>query len=427
MTRSPRMTACFAAALLAGFGGRSTSAAQEFEWFFDMHTGSRTAGVAAADFDRDGDLDLAFAIGEHWSKPTPVYFNDGRGNFTEMQRLEGRYQKGQAIGATDIDGDGWVDLVLVTEIGDHDMVFLNDGTGRFLHGWRFGEVGDNGRAVAFPDLDGDGRPDIVVANRGQPNRVFRSAGADGPEHWYDFGEDDGATVALAAGDLDGDGHPDLVAADWSGDSRGIHVWLNDGSGALVRDGAYGLRNESVFGLDLGDMDGDGDLDIVAVVGQQNPQASDAEGFQYDRWEPGGQDYVLRNDGSGSFPDRIDIGGADDRSVCVELADLDGDGRLDIVIGYARGDDFYAYEGAGREFWFSRVTPGYHGAVFRNDGELRFRGTARFNGHAGAPREILAADANGDGHPDLVHASLYGISPVFLNSLGPAVGHWTADP
>lgn len=411
-----------AAVLLVLLAGPSATRAQSFEWFFDIETGFRTSGVAAADFDRDDDLDLAFAVGEHWPLPTLVFFNEGQGNFEEMQRLLGRDQKGQALGAIDIDADGWVDLVLVTETGDRNVVFLNDGTGRFVHGWRFGEVSDNGRDLTSPDLDGDGRPDLVVANRGQPNRAYRNVGPDGLEPWFDFGEEAGATVAVAAGDLDGDGRPDIVTADWSGESRGIHVWRNEGGGRLTHGGTYGSPGESPFGIDLGDLDGDGALDIAVVVGQRNPQDPGAEGFEYDRWEPGGQDHVLLNDGTGRFWDRIELGEPDDRSVCVELADLDGDGDVDVVIGYERGEGFYRYEGPGRELWFSRVTPGYYGTVFLNDGPAAFREASEFNAHLGTPRELLAGDVNGDGYPDLV-AAASGTSAVFLNALGPTVGHW----
>lgn len=424
--RRCRIWRSFALALLPVLLLSAGADGQEFRWFFGMETGFRTSGVAAADFDRDGDLDLAFAVGEHFPMPTIVLRNDGRGNFHELQRLTGRHQKGHAIGAADLNGDGWTDIVLVTEVGDRNVVFLNDRTGHFVQAWSFGTVGDNGRALAIADLDRDGRPDVVVANRGQPNRAFRNTGADGFEPWFDFGASAGATVALEAADLNGDGWTDVVTADWSGESRGIHVWLNDGSGALRGAGSYGLAHESVFAIDLGDLDGDGDMDIAAAVGQRNPETPDAEGFEYDTWQPGGQDHVLLNDGEGRFTTRVDFGAPDDRSERIELADLDSDGDLDIVVGYARGDWYYSYEGPGDEFWFDRLEPGWFGGIFHNYGGRRFNRTSGFDSHTGTPRDILAADVNGDGFPDLVVASGSGQSAAFLNSLGREVGRWSSE-
>lgn len=418
-----------AAAVLVLFfllpGSRAELRAQTFDWFFDMETGFRTSGIAAGDFDRDGDVDLAFAVGEHRPSPTLVFFNDGRGNFEERQRITGRYQKGHAVEAVDFDGDGWLDLVLITEIGDYNMVFLNDGTGHFLHGWRFGLVGDNGRSLTLPDLDRDGRPDVVVVNRGQPNRAYRNVGPDGLEHWFDFGDEGGATVAVASADLNGDGWPDVVSADWSGSSRGVHVWLNDGAGHLVRDTTWGRLDESVFAIDAGDIDGDGDIDLAIAVGQRNPGDPAAEGFESDAWEDGGQDHILLNDGRGRFPRWIDIGTETDRSTAIRLADLDGDGDLDVAVGYRRGEGFYSYEGPGREFWFDRLTPGYNGGTFVNQGDGAFAEGSPFSVHSGAPHDLLAADVNADGYPDLVVAAGSGRSAVFLNSLGPDVGRWGA--
>lgn len=401
--------------------------AQEFEWFFDIHTGFRTSGVAAADFDRDGDADLAFAVGEHWPMPTLVHINDGRGNFHEMQRLLGRDRKGQAVGTADVNGDGWMDLVLVTEIGDRNVVFLNDGAGRLIHGWRLGPVTDNGRDLALTDLDRDGRIDLVVVNRGQANRAYRNVGADGFEPWFDLGDERGATIDVAAADLNGDGWTDIITADWSGGNSGVHVWINDRTGRLRHGGRYGSPTESVRGAELGDLDGDGDIDIAVIVGQRNPGDPGAEGFEDDRWEPGGQDYVLLNDGRGDFPRREPFGAADDRSESIAVADLDADGDLDLIVGFGSGDSFYSYEGPGKEFWFDRATPGWHGAIYINDGDLRFRRASHFNAHASGLKQILPVDVNGDGHLDLAVAGGAGISPVFLNSLGPHVGRWQAPP
>lgn len=402
--------------------GTTGAHAQTFEWSFSMRSGDRTSGVTSGDFDRDGDVDVAFAAGEHRPVPAFVYFNDGRGNFDLVQRFEGRDQRGQDMAAFDFDGDGWVDLVYITELGDRNVLFLNDGTGRFVEGWRFGDVTDNGRSVAVVDLDRDGRQDVVVANRGQPNRAFRNMGPDGLEPWFEFGDPSGATVTIVSMDFDGDGFADVAAGDWSGDTRGVHVWRNDGTGRLGSPRTYGDPDQSVSALSAGDLDGDGDIDLVVAVQQRNPEDPGAAGFEYDRWTPGGVDFVLVNDGTGQFPDQWNVGRLDDATTAVTVADLDKDGLSDLAFGFSRGESFYRYEGPGDEWWFDHVTPGYHGAIYMNRGTGSFERASEFNAHLGTVRDIVAADVNGDSFPDLIVAC-GGTSAAFLNSLGPPVGRW----
>lgn len=57
------------------------------------------------------------------------------------------------------------------------------------------------------------------------------------------------------------------------------------------------------------------------------------------------------------------------------------------------------------------------------GDGAFAAGSPFSVHSGAPHDLLAADVNGDGYPDLIVAAGSGLSAVFLNSLGPEVGRW----
>ena len=127
-----------------------------------------------------------------------------------------------------------------------------------------------------------------------------------------FGVD--RSYGLDTGDLDGDGDLDAVVAKGSGQPE--TVWLNDGSGDLTpHPTTPSFGGDDSFDIALGDLDGDGDLDAVVANGLGQAQT------------------VWLNDGAGNFAaqsDTPDFG--EGSSSCVVLGDLDGDGDLDTIIG-----------------------------------------------------------------------------------------------
>ena len=94
--------------------------------------------------------------------------------------------------------------------------------------------------------------------------------------------------------------------------------------------------ETSANASLGDLDGDGDLDIVLAKGRHWPL----------------EDWVLLNDGAGGFDERHPLGGSADRTYTAALADLDGDGDLDLVVGNDRPDDKRPTWAMGRVPWSS---------------------------------------------------------------------------
>jgi len=121
----------------------------------------------------------------------------------------------------------------------------------------------------------------------------------------------GVASALAAGDLDRDGDLDLVVGRAN---AGDTIWINDGTGSY-RDSGQTLGGDETFALVIGDLDGDGDLDLV--------RAGDG----------GNQAWI--NDGAANLQQRGSTFGAGDARA-VALADLDGDGDLDLIEGNGRG-------------------------------------------------------------------------------------------
>lgn len=125
--------------------------------------------------------------------------------------------------------------------------------------------------------------------------------------------------------------------------------------------------ETSANASLGDLDGDGDLDIVLAKGRHWPL----------------KDWVLLNDGAGGFAERHELPGSADNTYTAALADLDGDGDLDLVVGNDRPDDK---------------------RIYRNDGAASFVLAGTFGEPGWPTRNVTVADLNGDGRPEIVVAN-----------------------
>ena len=230
-----------------------------------------------ADVDEDGDVD---AIESNATGSTRVWLNDGSGVFSEGQRIASGNIFSADLG--DLDGDGDLDAFLGG--GGHqlnaraDRVYFNDGDGNFTNSrQRLGRGWAN--AVQLGDLDGDGDLDVFVANGnhqsqgGEPNEVWMN---DGSGNFADTGQKLGHSFSrgVELADIDGDGDLDAFVANGNPsccpqrDGQHNKVWLNDGTGRFSESGAEIPRANTV-GLALGDLDDDGDLDVVFAQVQQD--------------------------------------------------------------------------------------------------------------------------------------------------------------
>jgi hypothetical protein len=137
--------------------------------------------------------------------------------------------------------------------------------------------------------------------------------------------------------------------------------------------------ETSANASLGDLDGDGDLDIVLAKGRHWPLV----------------DFVLLNDGAGGFAERHEVGGPADRTYTAALADLDGDGDLDLVVGNDRPDDK---------------------RVYHNDGRGAFTLAGTFGEADWPTRNVTVADINGDERPEIIVANRGGPENLSANFL-----------
>ena len=288
-----------------------------------------------ADLDGDGSLDMLVGT----INRERLLLNDGRARFRDataaLPQLTGSNQQGLAVALADLDGDGDVDAFVGGSFGPH-WVFLNDGTGSFV---RISVASMPMHAALLRaltgDLDGDGDLD-VIAGGSQYCHVFLNDGSGGLTETLRVTNNSFTISGLALADFDGDGDLDAVATRVGG---GGMLLTNYGSGRiLVTLGrAPDLERNNHGGVAAGDLDGDGDVDLI--VTNSTPSGSPSFGF----------DDVLLNAGNGTFQRRPGaLPALAHESGQVALLDVDGDRDLDVLLATRLGAELRLNDGAG---WF----------------------------------------------------------------------------
>ena len=269
-----------------------------------------TDGVFA-DLDGDGDRDFL-----HGSLNYNTCFANENGVFIARSVPGlGTFPDTRTIETVDVDGDGRLDIFAGTRNQQRNVLLLQT-----ADGWQ-NAPGDlpndtsTSNAACWGDLDGDGDLDAYVANSGgAPNRAFRNDGGGALNAW-DLGiEEDAedASTSCLLGDADGDLDLDLFVTVANG--RPSRLYLNeDGAFTQAPDEVFPALVGDFFNASWGDLDNDGDLDLV-VVGRDEPvRAFIANGGRF-------AEAVLETERSSiSF------------CTAVALHDLDGDGDLDAAI------------------------------------------------------------------------------------------------
>jgi hypothetical protein len=214
-------------------------------------------GVALADFDRNGTLDLVVVNGG--GQADMVYSNDGNGNFTPMATLGNSF--GQAVAVGDFNNDTNPDIAIAA-VGGNPVYQGNGGGGFALHA-TLGNA--NSLDVAVAQFDANGRDDLVFANVGSASRVWTKNSGAG------FTSRDqlniGDAISVAAGFLNGDQRPDLVfgrVPNDVGDVPADPVFYNNGDGTFPNTPAQLLGISPTNDVHIGDLNGDQLNDIVLV-------------------------------------------------------------------------------------------------------------------------------------------------------------------
>lgn len=293
--------------------------------------GTQPQDLVAADFNRDGKLDLASAVQS--DDVAFVRYGDGKGGFPNG--LSFPVHDGPiGISAGDVNLDGAADLLVANFLSDDVSVLLNNGAGLFGAPTNIA-VGNQPEAIAIDDFNRDGKPDLAV-NRlsGATIAVLIGNGTGGfaAPTTFALAPTVGQGRGIVAVDVDFDGDRDLALLGANAMNQGVLViMLNNGAGGFAFSSANPINVGLARDLAAGDMNQDGKTDFVI-------------GSTFNTGTSGGLTVLLGNGTGGvTFGGNLLTGDTVDG---VSLGDINGDGKLDVLGAMELGRKVVAFLGNG---------------------------------------------------------------------------------
>lgn len=334
-----------------------------------LNEGERTINVSVADIDNDGALDLLNVGGVedsfYWFRNL-----DGEGNFGMRQTIGG-LTDAMYVTSGDLDGDGDIDVVGTSPFAPNDRLLWYenlDGKGTFGTANTITTTTQGQYTVVVADIDGDTDNDLVVVSRDDLALAWYEnidgQGAFGPSQVIisDYVTHRGLAIA----DIDDDNDLDIVAGT---NNLNRMSWFEnlDGLGNFSAPVEVSSPGIAFLFVDIADIDGDGDNDIVGTSG-----ASDIVAW----WE--------NLDGLGTFGTENTITTTLDAPFKIIAADLDNDLDIDVAVTSAPENGVYWFENTNGKGAFSSI------ATVTNDLNLTIT--------------VAAGDIDNDGDVDLVSGS-----------------------
>ena len=329
----------------------------------NYYVSSNPSLMSLADLNGDGALDITTVDS---SAQATTLWGNGDGSFT-TSHPHYLVERGGVSDIGDVNGDGFVDLVTTNPFGDDQVsVLLGNNAGTFDPQLSEYALGEGAVDLALIDVNNDNQLDIVslhipadpnsgggggpvafafsaqAANSAAPDEVSVSVLLGNGDGSFATAQSFGTGVVpaseaesylqrLTLGDIDGDGNVDLLTPDSQASS--IALFLGNG------DGSFGSRlstptSTAPTALVSGDINGDGQLDLVSVNGASNGGG----GYGSDAINGTASLSILIGNGDGSFTTATELQ-ANRTPETIQLADLNGDGQLDILTGNGFGQYF----------------------------------------------------------------------------------------
>jgi hypothetical protein len=321
------------------------------------------SSVSAADINGDSLVDI---LGTAWDLNTVAWWsNNGEGGISATRRvIDSAFAGASFAVAVDLDLDGFTDVVGTARNGNEVAWWKSNGGDPIQ--WTKQTVDGNfgGAHEVHPvDLDGDGDVDLLAAASTRNEIAWWENLGGTPPTWNKHVIDSNFAGArsVVAVDIDNDGDLDILGAAFTADD--ITLWRNNGDLTWDRqtiagsfDGAHMVR--------FGDIDGDGDMDVVGAAYNAGEVAW---------WANEGGDPISWTE----HPIRTNFPGA----LAIYIADVDGDGDLDVIGSAETANDVRVWYNNGGQpvVWSEQIVDGNFGGAW----------------------PVFAADIDGDGYIDLL--------------------------
>jgi hypothetical protein len=356
-------------------------------------------GVAVADVNGDGHADLVvsnycFSNSSCTYGTVDVLLGNGDGTFQSAVSYNSGGYYSRSVTVADLNGDGKPDLIVTSQCNNSSNcdlgsvgVLLGNGDGTFQAASSYSTGGQSAYSAAAADVNGDGKLDVIVSDQcdysndcGNGVVAVLLGNGDGTlQTPFVYNSGGMNTSSVLVKDVNGDGKPDILAtngcADNSCSSGSVGVLFGNGNGTFQAPISYNPGGSGSFSLAVADVNGDGKLDLLAAnVCSSNSNCNN------------GTVGVLLGNGDGTFLPSVAYGAGGSDTFAVALADINGDGKLDLLVANACSS--------------GSCNNGSVGVLLGN-GDGTFQSATAYNSAGLYADAVAVGDINGDGKPDLV--------------------------